>query len=280
MQTQVEKLMEMVRLSQRSASDISNGTAGYVADAIGQRLSHLSELIQFQKSTVQADADTVQETTKMSQQGAAMRISTFLPQDLDQILNKERQIGGKVSSTLPLYNAANRSSLSLEQNLLQISSLRQQISVQTATSVKTHNHTKRMKEVMDSLVLDMEQSIANLSKNTSLETPPLASNMTLTGQDEHLTADTLCFAFERNVNAAAQVAVNMEAAQQTDFANSIEQILSQVEEDKSIAHDIQSLITDGETINSHLHSKDATHYEQSHASRPGSDRKRSRGSLK
>ncbi|KAF9389292.1 hypothetical protein CPB97_011652 [Podila verticillata] len=279
-QTQVEKLMEMVRLSQRSASDISSGTAGYVADAIGQRLSHLSELIQFQKSTVQADADTIQEATKASQQGTAVRVSTFLPQDLDQILYKERQIGGKVSSTLPLYSSANRSSLSLEQNLLQISSLQQQLAVQTATSVKAHDHTKRMKGAMDSLVSDMEQSIVNLSKNTSMEMLPLASNMTSTGQDEHLTADTLCSAFERDVKATAQVVFNMEAAQKTDFANSIAQTLSQVEELKSIAHDIQSLIADGETISSHLHSKDATHYEQSHASRPGSNLKRSRGSLK
>ncbi|KAG0026126.1 hypothetical protein BGZ82_009626 [Podila clonocystis] len=281
-QLQVEKLMEMVRLSHQSASDISNGTAGYVADAIGQRLTHLSELVQIQKSTVQADADTLQEATKASQQRAANRVSTFLPQDLDQILNKERQTSGKASLTLPLYISASQSSLSLEQNLLQISTLQQQIAVQTVASAKAHDHTRRAKQVMDSLVSDMEQSIANLSKSTPTEMLSLASDRISAGQNDQLTADTLCSAFERDVKAAAQVVVRMEAAQLTELANSIDQTLSQAEEERSMAHDIQNLIADGETIRSHLHSNDSiSQYEQGHtSSRPGSDRKRSRASLK
>ncbi|KAF9303714.1 hypothetical protein BGZ74_003187 [Mortierella antarctica] len=281
-QLQVEKLMEMVRLSQQSASDISNGTAGYVADAIGQRLTHLSELIQVQKSSVQADAVTLQEATRASQQRAVNRVSTFLPQDLDQILNKARQTSGKASLTLPLYSSACRSSLSLEQNLLQISTLQQQINVQTVTSTKVHDHTRRTKQVMDSLVSDMERSIASFGKNTPTETLSLASNRISAGQDDQLTADTLCSAFDRDVKAVAEVVVGVEAAQLTDLASSIKQTLSQAEGDRKMAHDIQSLITDGEMIRSHLHSSDSTsQYEQSHtSSRTGSDRKRSRASLK
>ncbi|KAG0014941.1 hypothetical protein BGZ81_000182 [Podila clonocystis] len=272
----------MVRLSHHSASDISNGTAGYVADAIGQRLTQLSELIQIQKSTVQADADTLQEATKASQQKAANRVSTFLPQDLDQMLNKERQTSGKASLTLPLYISASQSSLSLEQNLLQISTLQQQIAVQTVTSTKAHDHTRRAKQVMDSLVSDMEQSIANLSKSTPTEMLSLASGRISAGQDDQMTADNLCSAFERDVKAAAQVVIRMDAAQLTEFANSIDQTLSQAEGDRSMAHDIRNLIADGETIRSHLHSNDSiSQYEQSQtSSRPGSDRKRSRTSLK
>ncbi|KAG0330766.1 hypothetical protein BG000_011471 [Podila horticola] len=279
-QMQIEKLMEMVRLSQQSASDISNGTAGYVADAIGQRLTHLSKLIQAQKSTVQADADTLQKTTKASQQGEANRVSTFLPQDLDQILNKELQTGGRTSLALPLYSSSSQSSLSLEQNLMQICNLQQQVAVQTVTSVKSRDHTRRTKQVMDTLLSDMEQSIANLSKNTLMETLSLAGNKSSAGQGELLTADNLCSAFERDIKAATQVVVDMETAGHTEFANSIEQTLSQVQEDRSMAHDVQSLIADGETIHSHLHSNKTTgQYEQSHTSRPGSERKRSRASL-
>lgn len=277
---QIEKLMGMVRLSQQSASDISNGTTGYVADAIGQRLTHLSKLIKAQKSTVQADADTLQKATKASQQGEANRVSTFLPQDLDQILNKELQTGGRTSLALPLYSSSSQSSLSLEQNLMQICNLQQQVAVQTVTSVKSRDHTRRTKQVMDILLSDMEQSIANLSKNTSMETLSLAGNKSSAGQGELLTADNLCSAFERDIKAATQVIVDIEAAEHTEFANSIEQTLSQVQEDRSMAHDIQSLIADGETIHSHLHSNKTTgQYEQSHISRPGSDRKRSRASL-
>ncbi|KAG0092738.1 hypothetical protein BGZ92_008741 [Podila epicladia] len=278
---QVEKLMEMVRLSQQSASDISNGTASYVADAIGQRLKHLSELIQVQKSSVQVDAVTLQEAMKASQQRAVNRVSMFLPQDLDQILEKARQISGKTSSTLPLYSSASRSSLSLEQNLLQISTLQQQAAMQTVTSTKVHDHTKRTKQVMGSLVSDMEQSIADLSKNTPTEALSLASNRISAGRDDQLTADTLCSAFERDIKAVAEVVVAMEAAQFTKLANNIEQTLSQVEGERNMAHDIQSLIADGETIRSHLHSNDSSsRYNQSHTSRAGSDRKRSRTYLK
>ncbi|KAG0342183.1 hypothetical protein BG004_005720 [Podila humilis] len=276
-QFQMDKLMEMIRLSRQSSSDISNDTALYVTDAIGHRLARLSEMVQQRRAKVETEMDIVKDTISACQQRPQNCVLEILPPDMDAALENEAQKG---TNALSMYSVVSDSSLSREQVIVQLSALQQQIAVQSLASTKAKEQAQKMKQAMDSLTTGMKQSVANFSRQVPQESLSQASEAAAGDEDGQLNADNLCSTFEKEVKSAARFVFNLQSVQHHEFSHGVKGILHELQDNKSIIQDIQNVIADGEIL--HNNNETTTHNDATHyvSSKTGTERKRARLSTK
>ncbi|KAG0004513.1 hypothetical protein BGZ65_000209 [Modicella reniformis] len=239
----VRKLIEMNRINQQGVSLTTDYISDVISRSFSEGLSHLSDLAQDQKYTMESDAVILKDLTERSQQTYAKAHSMVLQPPVlcqqESSMTKVQESGSRI-----WREVMTASRLSADQYILQLSGLQRQVAIRSLGVKRTKLWNEQMAHTKSEATSTMKAFIKTLPQESQIHEDK--------DGDGHMGVDSLLSKFEYDIKGVARSITKFQDDHFTSLQRDMEQSLGHAEAGDKLVQGIHSLKKDSAFISEHL----------------------------